>query len=111
METSAMRIPKPYRCAALLFPLLAGCLFHGSVKDPAADHAQAALSQLQADPQLSGQAPVALREAEEAVKAAQEPQKDPKLSAHLAYIAERKVQTARELAEARIAEDQLKAGQ
>lgn len=107
-----MPLVKPWRRAgaAALFLLLSGCFFHGSVKDPGADRARTELSRLQADPQLSAQAPVAIREADEAVKAAEEPQGDPKLAAHLAYIAERKVQTARELAEARIAEDQLKAG-
>ena len=97
---------KTFALAAVL--LLSGCFFHGAVKDPGADQARTALNQLEADPQLSSQAPVAIQEAEEAVKAAEESQRDAKLSAHLAYIAQRKVQTARELAEARIAEDQLK---
>ena len=92
--------------AALL--ALASC-FHGSVKDPAADRVRADLDQLQADPQLASRAPVALKEAQEAVATAEEPQKDPALSAHLVYIADRKVQTARALAEAHVAEDQLKA--
>jgi hypothetical protein len=104
-----MRSVKPLSLAAVLLLPLCGCgVFHGSVRDPAVDQARAELNQLQADPQLSSQAPVAMREAEDAVKAAEEPQKDAKLSAHLAYLAERKVQTARELAQARIAEDQLK---
>ncbi len=89
---------------------LASCFhFQGSVKDPGADRASADLSQLEADPQLASRAPQALKEAEEAVSAAEVPQKDPALSAHLAYLADRKVQTARALAEARVAEDQLKA--
>ncbi|WP_084183038.1 DUF4398 domain-containing protein [Nevskia soli] len=88
---------------------LASCLFHGSVKDPGADKVSAELSQLQADPQLASRAPVALKEAQDAVAAAQVAQKDPAESAHLVYLADRKVQTARALAEARVAEDQLKA--
>ena len=89
---------------------LASCFhFQGSVKDPGADRARTDLSQLQADPQLASRAPQALKEAEEAVSAAEVPQKDPALSAHLAYLADRKVQTARALAEAHVAEDQLKA--
>ncbi|MFI4981767.1 MAG: DUF4398 domain-containing protein [Nevskiales bacterium] len=87
---------------------LAACVFHGSVKDPGADKASTELSQLQADPQLASRAPVALKEAQEAVAAAQVAQKDPAESAHLVYLADRKVQTARALAEARVAEDQLK---
>lgn len=107
-----MRNLKPFPPAAALLLTLCGCgVFHGAVRDPAADQVRADFNQLQADPQLSSQVPVALHEAEDAVKAAEEPQKDAKLSAHLVYIAQRKVQTARELAEARVAEDQLKAGQ
>ncbi len=93
--------------AALCLPLSA-CFFHGAVKDPGADKARAELSRLEADPQLAGRVPVAIREAEEAVTAAEAPQKDAELSGYLVYIADRKVQTARALAEARIAEDQLK---
>jgi len=89
---------------------LASCFhFQGAVKDPGADRARADLSQLQADPQLASRAPQALKEAEDAVNAAEVPQKDPALSTHLVYLADRKVQTARALAEAHVAEDQLKA--
>ena len=94
-------------CASLLFLLLSAC-FHGPVKDPAAGQARTELDQLKADPQLSGRVPVALKEAEDAVAAAEAPQKNAELSGYLSYIAERKVQTARALAEARVAEDQLK---
>ena len=87
---------------------LASCLFHGSVKDPGADKVRADLGQLEANPQLASRAPVALKEAEDAVAAAEVPQKDAALSAHLVYLADRKVQTARALAEAHVAEDQLK---
>ncbi|HZR38030.1 MAG TPA: DUF4398 domain-containing protein [Nevskia sp.] len=86
---------------------LSAC-WHGAVKDPGADKARAELNRLEADPQLAGRVPVAIREAEEAVKAAEAPQKDADLSSYLVYIADRKVQTARALAEARIAEDELK---
>ena len=58
---------------------------------------------------LASRVPVALKEAEEAVTAAEAPQRDAALSAHLVYLADRKVQTAKALAEAHIAEDQLKA--
>ena len=94
-------------CAAALLPLLSAC-WHGAVKDPAIGQARTELDQLKADPQLSGRVPVAIREAEDAVAAAEAPQKNAELSGYLSYIAERKVQTARALAEARVAEDQLK---
>ena len=80
----------------------------GTVKDPGADRVRADLSQLEANPQLADRAPQALKEAQDAVAAAEVPQKDPALSAHLVYLADRKVQTAKALAEAHIAEDQLK---
>lgn len=94
-------------CASALSLLLSAC-WHGAVKDPAVGQARGELEQLKADPQLSGRAPVALKEAEEAVAAAEAPQKNAELSGYLSYIAGRKVQTARALAEARVAEDQLK---
>ncbi|MDE0854009.1 MAG: DUF4398 domain-containing protein [Nevskia sp.] len=88
---------------------LSACIhYHSAVKDPAADRVRAELGQLQADPQLANRAPQALREAEDAVTAAEVPQKDPALSAHLVYLADRKVQTARALAEAQVAEEQLR---
>lgn len=88
---------------------LSACIhYHSAVKDPAADRVRAELGQLQADPQLASRAPQALHEAEEAVTAAEVPQKDPALSAHLVYLADRKVQTARALAEAQVAEEQLR---
>lgn len=93
--------------AALL--LLSACgVFHGAVKDPAADQARTELNQLKADPRLANRVPVALKDAEDAVALAEAPQKDAELSGYLSYIAERKVQTARALSEARVAEDQLR---
>ena len=95
--------------------ILASCLFHSAAKDPGADktrsdliQVRADLNQLEANPQLTSRVPVALREAEEAVKEAEGSQRDSALSAHLVYLADRKVQTAKALAEAHVAEDQLK---
>ncbi|MES2824507.1 MAG: OmpA family protein [Pseudomonadota bacterium] len=66
------------------------------------------LSQLQSDPQLASRAPVAINDAEQAVRAAEKPTEDKALSKHLVWIADRKVQTAVAQAEARLAEDQFK---
>lgn len=66
------------------------------------------LSQLQSDPQLASRAPVAINDAEQAVRAAEKPTQDKALSKHLVWIADRKVQTAVAQAEARLAEDQFK---
>jgi outer membrane protein OmpA-like peptidoglycan-associated protein len=67
------------------------------------------LSQLQSDPNLASLAPVAIKEAEAAVRRAEEPIDDKALSKHNIYLADRKVDTARALAEARYLEDQRKA--
>jgi hypothetical protein len=107
-----MSLRPRWQCLRIAAALVLACsldaCFLGGTKDPAADQARTELNALQADPQLVSRAPKELKEAQEAVVAAEESQKDPALSAHLAYIAERKVQTARALAEAHVAEDQLK---
>ncbi len=66
------------------------------------------LSQLQSDPQLSSRAPVAINDAEQAVRSAEKPTQDKALSKHLVWIADRKVDTAVAQAQARLAEDQFK---
>jgi outer membrane protein OmpA-like peptidoglycan-associated protein len=64
------------------------------------------LIQLQSNPQLADRAPVAIKDAEMAVRAAEKPQTDEPLARHLVYIADRKVDTAKALAETALAEDQ-----
>jgi outer membrane protein OmpA-like peptidoglycan-associated protein len=71
-------------------------------KPEAANNARIKLTQLQSDQELARQAPVAIKEAEDAVRAAEVPQDDREKSAHLIYIAERKVDTAQALAESRL---------
>lgn len=71
-------------------------------KPEAANNARIKLTQLQSNQQLASQAPVAIKEAEDAVRAAEIPQADRDKSAHLIYIAERKVDTAQALAESRL---------
>lgn len=73
---------------------------------PGASAIRTKLTQLQSDPQLATRAPVALREAENAVKAAEQPQKDPELGAHLVYLADHKIDIATARAQARLLEDQ-----
>jgi outer membrane protein OmpA-like peptidoglycan-associated protein len=74
---------------------------------PAADsNARTKLSQLQSDPKLASQAPVAIKEAEDAVRIAEAPQADKEKAAHLMYLAERKVDTAQALAESRLLVEQ-----
>jgi outer membrane protein OmpA-like peptidoglycan-associated protein len=63
-------------------------------------------SQLQANPDLANRAPLAMKDADAAVRAAEQPQADESLSRHLVFMADRKVATARALAETSLAEDQ-----
>jgi outer membrane protein OmpA-like peptidoglycan-associated protein len=87
--------------------LLAACVA-GPTKPEGAASARAKLTQLQSDPQLATRAPVAIKEAEAAVRAAEQPQQDKELAQHLVFMADRKVDTARAQAQARLSEDQRK---
>lgn len=79
-------------------------------KDPAVEQARASLTNLQSDSKLATLAPTAIRDAEEAVRAAEaaDPRKEPELTAHLAYLAQNRVEIARAQAATRFAEDQVK---
>jgi len=90
---------------AIAASLLAGC---ASVpKQPAgAAEVRAKLTVLQGDAALAGRAPVAIQDAELAVKQAETPQPDPALAAHRVYIADRKVDTAKALAQTKYAEEE-----
>lgn len=87
--------------------VLAACS-SAPIKDPATERARAALTELQSNPQLTGRAPIAMQEAEAAVAAAEAKQPDAEAAAHTGYVAERKVEAARQEAMARLAEDQVK---
>ena len=79
--------------AAVAFALFAGCS-SAPTKPEGAETARSRLTQLQADPQLATLAPLAMKEAEMAVQAADQPQKDAALGAHLVFVANRKIDTA-----------------
>lgn len=64
------------------------------------------LVQLQSNPQLADRASIAMKDADMAVRAAEKPQTDEALARHLVFIADRKVDTAKALAETALAEDQ-----
>jgi len=85
--------------------VLAACAAAPQIPAGAAQ-ARSKLTQLQSDQELSTRAPVAIKDAEVAVSAAETPQTDEELGAHRVYIADRKVDTAWALAESRLAEDQ-----
>jgi len=87
--------------------LLAACST-AMTKPDGADNARSKLTQLQSDPELASRAPVAIKEAELAVIAAEEPREDDEVARHLVQMADRKVEIARAQAQARLAEDQRK---
>src|SRR5579885_3501905 len=90
---------------AVASALLAACATMPLEPDGAAQ-ARSKLTQLQSDPNLANRAPVAIKEADAAVRAAEEPQADKELGMHRVYLADRKVDMARAQAETSLAEDQ-----
>ncbi len=90
---------------AVASALLSGCA-SVPMKSAGAIDARNKLTQLQSNPDLANRAPVAMKDADTAVRAAETPQKDDVLAQHLAVVADRKVETARALAETALAEDQ-----
>jgi outer membrane protein OmpA-like peptidoglycan-associated protein len=85
--------------------LLAACAAAPLQPDGAAE-ARNKLTQLQSDPNLASRAPLAMKEAEVAVRAAEQPQTDKELGAYRVYLADREVGIARAQAETSFAEDQ-----
>jgi outer membrane protein OmpA-like peptidoglycan-associated protein len=85
--------------------LLAACAA-APVKPDGAEEARNKLTQLQADPNLASRAPMAMKEADSAVRVAEQPQPDKELAAYRVYLADRKVDIARAQAETSLAEDQ-----
>lgn len=89
--------------------LIAGCA--SAPKQPVGAAAvRAQLTQLQSNQELASRAPVAIKEAEEAVRAAEAPvkKKDKAQGAHLVQLAKSKVEVAIARGEAKLAEDQRK---
>jgi len=91
--------------AAVAATLFAGCA--STPQKPAgSEQVRAKLIALQNEPTLANGAPVALKDADLAVREAERIEKDPVLAAHRVYIADHKVDTARALAETKYAEAQ-----
>jgi outer membrane protein OmpA-like peptidoglycan-associated protein len=88
--------------------LLAACAA-APVKPDGSAEVRGNLTQLQSDPNLASRAPLAIKEADAAVRIAEQPQADQQLAAHRVYLADRKVEIARAQAETRLAEDQRSA--
>jgi outer membrane protein OmpA-like peptidoglycan-associated protein len=99
----------PYKTlltVALASVILTACTT--PTKPDGAASARSRLIQLQSDPELASRAPLAIKEADIAVTAAEKPQTDKILGAHLVYLADRRVAIAQAQAEARLAVDQRK---
>ncbi len=106
-----MNLPKtplrPLIAAAIATALLAACAT--APTQPAGSAAlRTRLSSLQADPQLAGRAPLAIEQANIAVTAAEQPQSDPEINAHLQFMADRKISIATATAQSQLAIDQRK---
>lgn len=96
---------KTVLATAMTAVLLAACAGTPAAPD-GATAARAKLSALQADPNLGSRAPVAIDQADAAVRIAEQPEKDIDLASHRVYLADRKIDIARAQAETRYAEDQ-----
>jgi outer membrane protein OmpA-like peptidoglycan-associated protein len=86
--------------------LLTAACTTAPVKPDGAVEARAKLTALQSDPNLASRAAAAIKDADAAVSAAEQPELNKELAAHRVYLADRKVDTAKALAETRFAEDQ-----
>src|SRR6202044_2826477 len=93
--------------AAVAAVLLTGCASAPGEPDGAA-MLRARLTALQSDPQLGSRAPLAMEQANIAVTAAEKPNADKVSSAHLEFMADRKISIARAQAESQLAIDQRK---
>jgi outer membrane protein OmpA-like peptidoglycan-associated protein len=91
--------------AAVASAILTACAA-APMKPAGAVEVRSKLTQLQSNPDLANRASVAIKDADAAVRAAEKPQTDEPLARHLVLIADRKVETAKALAETSFAEDQ-----
>jgi outer membrane protein OmpA-like peptidoglycan-associated protein len=97
----------PFLLAALGAAVLASCA-DAPTRPAGADELRARLSRLQADPDLGKRAPLAMHDADTAVAAAEQPQSDPVVGAHLVFMADRRIAIAQAMAENQLTVDQRK---
>ena len=93
--------------AGVVAALLAACS-SSPTKPDGAENLRSRLTQLQSDPRLGGNAPLAMKEADVAVTAAERPQSDRALAAHLNFMADRKIDIAQAEAEGNFAVSERK---
>jgi len=105
VNQSGVNLVKTLVATTVASVLLAACATAPLKPDGAAE-ARNKLTQLQSEPNLTNRAPLAMKEADAAVRAAEQPQTDKELGAYLVYMADRKVEIARAQADTSLAEDQ-----
>jgi len=109
MNTTSYRDAIPRRTLIAMVVtsiLLTAACTTASVKPDGAGEARVKLTQLQSDSRLASRAAAEIKDADAAVHAAEQPEVNKELAAHRLYLADRKVDTAKALAETRLAEDQ-----
>jgi outer membrane protein OmpA-like peptidoglycan-associated protein len=83
----------------LLMSLLLAACTSAPKKDLALERVRTQLEQLEADPELAGHAPLALGDAKRSLRKAEQAQGDEANRNHLVYMAERRIQIARTMAQ------------
>lgn len=106
LRNTGIRV-RTFTAIGLASVLLAACAASPNKPD-GAQNLRTRLTQLQSDPDLASRAPLAIQEAEAAVIAAEKPQADPAVGAHLVFMADRKIAIAQAQAEGHLAVDQRK---
>src|ERR1700676_1846384 len=99
------KFPNTRIAVAVASLLLAACAA-APVKHDGAMEVRAKLTALQSDPNLAARVPVAMKQAEIAVRAAEVREPNAELAHYRIYMADRKVDTAASLAKTSLAEDQ-----
>ncbi|MCA1895742.1 OmpA family protein, partial [Shewanella putrefaciens] len=106
-SVSPLRFSRQLLSYSLLLTTVAACSSAPKMAEGISD-IRAELNTLQAKNELAILAPAAISQAEEAVRAAEQPVKNEQLSQHLVFVADRKVNIALAQAQSRFAEDQQK---
>lgn len=106
-----MNKPSPVHASIVVTGIVAALLnacAAAPAKPDGADSLRNRLTKLQSNSELASRAPLTIKEAETAVAAAEKPQADKVLGAHLVFMADRSISVAEALAQGRLAVDQRK---
>lgn len=106
-SVSPLRFSRQLLSYSLLLTTVAACSSAPKMAEGISD-IRTELNTLQAKNELAILAPAAISQAEEAVRAAEQPVKNEQLSQHLVFVADQKVNIALAQAQSRFAEDQQK---